>query len=125
MVKKRMDKSVKPQKRYYVNFDKFFELVTRKTPNEKNNDSTITEIWQPGTDGTLQMMNKEMVDNKFDINNNICSMRYDFLNGLINQVLSVYTTPTDSIFKNEGQMSFGQRIIFDSFIKEGVIYEIK
>lgn len=114
------------KKRYAINFEKFFELVSKKNQNEKNNESTITEIWQPDTDGELQIVNKEMVDNKYDTNNNLCSLRYDFLNGLINQILSVYaTTPENQLFRNENQMSFGQRIIFETFLREGVIYEIK
>lgn len=110
--------------KYAINFSKFFELITKKNQNEKNNDSTVTEIWQPDTNGDLKMVNKEMVDNKYDANNHLCNLRYDFINSLINQVLSVYSTPEGSTFKNENQMSFGQRIIFDTFIKEGVIYEI-
>ena len=114
------------KKRYAINFEKFFELVSKKNQNEKNNESTITEIWQPDTDGELQIVNKEMVDNKYDTNNNLCSLRYDFLNGLINQILSVYmTAPENQLFRNENQMSFGQRIIFETFLREGVIYEIK
>ena len=113
------------KKKYLINFDKFFEMITKKNQNEKNNDSTITEIWQPDTNGDLKMMNKEMVDNKFDTNNQLCSLRYDFINGLINQVLSVYSTPNEELFKDLEQMSFGQKIIFDTFLKEGVFYEIE
>lgn len=111
--------------KYAINFEKFFELITKKNQNEKNNDSTITEIWQPDVNGDLKMVNKEMVDNKYDANNHLCSLRYDFINSLINQVLSVYSTPEGATFKNENQMSFGQKIIFDTFVKEGVIYEFK
>lgn len=113
------------EKRYIINFDKFFDLITKKNQNEKNNEATITEIWQPDGNGDLQMVNKEMVDNKYDINNHLCGLRYDFINGLINQVLSVYSTDEGETFKNESQMSFGQKIIFDTFVNEGVIYELK
>lgn len=111
--------------KYAINFDKFFELITKKNQNEKNNDSTITEIWQPDANDILKMVNKEMVDNKYDTNNHLCSLRYDFLNSLINQVLSVYSTPEGNTVKHISQLSFGQKIILDTFIKEGVIYEIK
>jgi hypothetical protein len=121
MVKKTMSN----KKNYVINFEKFFELITKKNQNEKNNDSTITEIWQPDANGDLKIANKELVDNKYDANNHLCSLRYDFINSLINQVLSVYSTPEGAILKEEKQMSFGQKIIFDTFVKEGIIYEIK
>ena len=115
----------KSNQKYVINFEKFFELITKKNQNEKNNDSTITEIWQPDVNGDLKMVNKEMVDNKYDTNNQLCSLRYDFINGLINQVLSAYNNVQDgSIIMHEGQLSFGQKIILDTFIKEG-IFEIK
>lgn len=113
-------------KRYAINFEKFFEMITKRNQNEKNNDSTITEIWQPDpTNDELKLMNKEMVDNKYDSNNHLCSLRYDFINSLINQVLSVYATPDGEMIRNEKLLSFGQKIIFESFLKEGIIYEIK
>lgn len=114
----------KNKQKYVINFEKFFELITKKNQNEKNNDSTITEIWQPDVNGDLKMVNKEMIDNKYDANNNLCSLRYDFINGLINQLLSVYNTPDGSTIIHEGQLSFGQKIILDTFIKEGII-EVK
>lgn len=113
------------KKKYVINFEKFFDLVTHKSANEKNNDSTVTEIWQPDQNNDLRIVNKEIVDNKYDSNNNLCGVRYDFLNGLINQVLSVYSGINNTLFISESQMSFGQKIIFESFKKEGVIYEIK
>lgn len=113
------------QKRYALNLERFFELITKKTNNEKNADFTVTEIWQPDTDNDLRIVNKEIVDNRYDKDPNMCNARYDFLNNLINQVLSVYQTPDGKTFLSEKQMSFGQRIIFDTFLKEGVIYEIK
>lgn len=115
----------KSNQKYVINFEKFFELITKKNQNEKNNDSTITEIWQPDVNGDLKMVNKEMVDNKYDVNNHLCGLRYDFINGLINQVLSAYNNTHDgSIIMHEEQLSFGQKIILDTFIKEG-IFEIK
>ena len=112
------------RKRYVINFEKFFEMITKRNQNEKNNDSTITEIWQPDpTNNELKLMNKEMVDNKYDTNNNLCNLRYEFINNLINQVLSVYATPDGEIINDEEMLSFGQKIIFESFLKEGVIYE--
>ena len=117
--------SNKNNRKYVINLEKFFDLITKKNQNEKNNDSTITEIWQPDVNGDLKMVNKEMVDNKYDANNHLCGLRYDFINSLINQVLSVYSTPEGSLIVNEKQLSFGQKIILDTFIKEGVIYEIK
>lgn len=112
-------------KRYAINFERFFEMITKKNQNEKNNVSTITEIWQPDpTNSELKLMNKEMVDNKYDTNNDLCNLRYDFINSLINQVLSVYSNQDGEMIENEEMLSFGQKIIFESFLKEGVIYEI-
>ena len=112
-------------KKYAINLDKFWELVMRRSQNEKNNESTITEIWQPDADGNPSLVNKEIVDNKYDTNNNLCTLRYDFINGLISQITSVYMTPEGNLFRKENQMSFGQKIIFETLVIEGVIYEIK
>ena len=88
-------------KEYVINFDKFFETVTKVTEKEKNSETTITEIWQPLESGELTMVNKEVVENKLDLNEHMCTMRYDFLNGMLN----------------------GNRIIFDSLVKEGILEE--
>lgn len=111
-------------KRYAIDFDKFFERVTKRNTNEKYTDSTITEIWQPDTNDNPKLMNKEMIENKYDMTNPLCAIRYEFLNELMTQITSLYSTPLGDIVKSEKQLSFGQRIIFESFIKEGIIYEI-
>lgn len=116
---------MKNDKRYALNLDKFFELVTKKNSNEKNTDSTITEIWQPDQNNELKIDHKEIVDNKYDANNHLCGVRYDFLSNSLNQILHVFQTADGSTFLHESQMTFGQRIIFETFLKEGVIYEIK
>lgn len=109
--------------KYTINFDKFFELVTKKTQNEKNNDSTVTEIWQPNENGDLTMVNKEMIDAKGDMNNNMCTMRYEFYSGLLNGILAPYDNIEGNLFKSEKDFSFGQRLIMESFKKEGIIIE--
>ena len=111
--------------KYSIDFEKFFELVTKKSQSEKNTDSTVTEIWQPDTNGELKIMNKEMVDNKTDLNNHLCSLRYDFLNGLLNEILAAYQTPDGKTISSINDFSLGQSIIFTSFMNEGVIKETK
>ena len=110
-------------KEYVINFDKFFETVTKVTEKEKNSETTITEIWQPLESGELTMVNKEVVENKLDLNEHMCTMRYDFLNGMLNNVLSTYMTPSGKIIKNVHEMPIGNRIIFDSLVKEGILEE--
>ncbi len=113
-------------KKYALSFDKFFELVTKRNSNERNTDCTITEIWQPEPDNNeLKLEHKEIIDNKYDINNNLCGVRYDFLSGSINEILRSAITPDGKCLIDESQLSFGQRIIFNTFLNEGVIYEIK
>ena len=112
------------KRKYAINIEAFFELITKKNQNEKNNDTTITEIWQPDTDGELKIVNKEMVENKYSVNNDLCTMRYDFINGLIYQILSTSTLNECTFLENEEQFTFGQWIVFNTLLKEGVIYEI-
>lgn len=112
-------------KRYALNLNRFFELVTAKSVNENNNESTITEVWQTNGGDDMTLVNKEIVDNKININNSLCAARYDFLKEIITNILSYLQTPDGDLFVDESQLSFGQKIVFETFIKEGVIYEIK
>jgi len=109
--------------KYSIDFEKFFELVTKKSQSEKNTDSTVTEIWQPDTNGELKIMNKELVDNKTGLNNHLCSLRYDFFNGLLNEILAAFQTPDGKTISGINDFSLGQNIIFTSFMNEGVIKE--
>lgn len=118
---------MKKNKKYALNLDTFFELITKKNTNEKNTDCTITEIWQPNStrNNELILEHKEIIDNKYDTNNNLCGVRYDFLNNIINEIIRTQMLPDGKTFIDEEQMTFGQKIIFNTLLKEGVIYEIK
>ena len=111
----------------YFEKDRVETFKLKKSPfcvrNFPDYISTTMEVQNGINEFTL--MNKEMIDNKYDSNNHLCSLRYDFINSLINQVLSVYATPDGEMIRNEKLLSFGQKIIFESFLKEGIIYEIK
>lgn len=109
--------------KYIIDFDKLFEYVVKRPSNDKNNESSITQVWQP--DGEeLKITSKEEIETKHESNPNLINMKYDFLNGLLSQITTVFGI-NDKIFVKEEDLSFGQKMILDSFIKEGFIKKIE
>ena len=102
---------------YVIDMEKFMEFVSTNTSNEKDTNTTITQVF---ADTSL--------DDESEINNDTFNnIRYDFARILLNTVISPYYNPDGSfnIPQNEEEMFLGMKIAFNTLLHHGIICEVK
>lgn len=111
---------------YKIDIDKLMSWVS-ETPSSEKNTNTITTLTYPISDeNDSDEFQKEISENKSTLNDTMNNIRYDFMRNLLTVLLTTYTdelnNPSTFLLKD---LTFGQKIAFNSFIAKDIITENK
>lgn len=125
-------------KYYYIDTEKLFDFLCTVKDDGRNESQTIVQAYgyprnQMGefnTDEKFQLLTKEVSEGKQGLADTQMNLRYD----LFKTLLSVLVDISQNDFGNEGEhyddftlndMTFGQRIAFNTLLNIGIIVEKK
>lgn len=123
---------------YVIDMEKFMEFVSTNTSNEKDTNTTITQVFadtslddeseiKVNQISDFKAVSKEIAESKSNNNDTFNNIRYDFARILLNTVISPYYNPDGSfnIPQNEEEMFLGMKIAFNTLLHHGIICEVK
>lgn len=135
------------KKCYAFDMEKVMAFCSTSTNGEKNIETAITyvydnsiddndgivhekTIFNPVTKTTVTInkpMSKEVRETKTNCNNNFSNIRYDFVKLLISTIIEMrlYNDGTVMMPEDESDLSLGQKLCFNTLIKENLLVEIK
>lgn len=97
--------------------------VAKSPSNERNVTTLITETYPmtPDDDNdTLEVATKEITENKSSLNEVMNNIRYDFVKILITDLM----TYTEKQITRSEDLSFSQKLCFNTLLKENIIIEL-
>lgn len=134
-------------KYYAFDMERVMAFCSASTNEEKNIETTITHVYDdsindndgisrektifnPVTKTAITVnkpISKEVREVKSNCNGNFNSIRYDFIKLIINTIIEtqVYNDGTLVIQEDETDLSLGQKLCFNTLIKENLLVEIK
>lgn len=106
---------------YRIDMDAFMAWVT-ESPSAEKNVNTMTTLTYPMDDEGI--VEKEVTETKSSLNETMNNVRYDFARLLLN---TLFITNIDNmngvITMNIKDLSFGQRIAFNTLLAKKIITE--
>lgn len=119
---------------YVIDMEKFMKFVSFNTSSEKESETTITQIFSNTDDDTqdtdtpveLKAISKEITEKKPSHNSEFSGIRYDFARILLNAIFTPIISSDNGniVVDDESNMSLGQKLAFNTFLRMGIIYEI-
>jgi hypothetical protein len=117
------------EKVYLLNIDAIIEYITKSDDSTKNvntqtvnhyrsNDSTDASVGTFG--GELVYVGKEVSEDKHTKSETIDTIRYDLIKSMIETLLNI---SFDGDEDDLTSITFGEKIIFNSFIEKGFLKE--
>lgn len=115
-------------KKYAFNMGKVMDFVNdvRKGDNPKSSSKTETWGLTSEDDGEIRMLSKEVTEQSIEKNESMINIRYDFFKAMLSLFTSPFGDTTSMLIKVDSldDMSFAQVMVFNTFLTEGIIYEI-
>ena len=110
---------------YIIDLDKLMAWVYETQSNEKN-ISTITTMSYPITnDDEVDVVEKEVSENKSSLNDVMNNIRYDLIRNLLSVLLTTYTDDMNRIITREvSDLSFSQQMAFNTLLDKKIIIEL-
>lgn len=127
---------------YAIDMDKFMEFISEIKSNEKDNSTTITQVFadndyiaddddnvvvrKPEAISSFKAISKEITENKNNMNPIFSNIRYDFIKILLSTLVSPFYNQDGSfvIAENEDDLFLGQKLAFNTLLNKGIIFEI-
>lgn len=110
---------------YKIDIDALMAWVS-ETPSSEKNISTITTLNYPLTDEDEEIVEKEISENKTTLNDTMNNIRYDLIRNLINTLFTTYTNNiNDIVTYTLKDLTFGQKIAFNTLLAKNIIKEVK
>ena len=115
---------------YALNLEKLMEFIITPMNREIDGNTTLVQCYENNhidSNTGLSLTKKEISENKTNINELTCSMRY---NGIM-EMLNLLTTPlTDEngmliSLLNLESWPFGHALAFNTLLEMGIIYQIE
>ena len=115
---------------YALNLEKLMEFIITPMNRELDGNTTLVQCYENNhldSNPGLSFTKKEISENKTNINELTCSMRYN----VIMEMLNILTTPlTDEngmliSLLNLESWPFGHALAFNTLLEMGVIYQIE
>lgn len=104
-------------KKYAIDLNAFIDFIKRSTNDDKFVSSTITETYSEGEGENdyddLTLLSKEVIESTDNVNNNFIQIKFDLLKSILDTIL--YSTE---------EMSFSQRLAFNTFLECNIIKEV-
>ena len=110
---------------YIIDLDKLMAWVS-ETPSSEKNISTKTTISYPITnDDEVDVVEKEISENKSSLNDVMNNIRYDLIRNLLTVLLTTYTDDMNRIITRDvSDLSFTQQIAFNTLLNKKIIIEL-
>ena len=110
---------------YIIDLDKLMAWVS-ETPNSEKNISTVTTMSYPITnDDEVDVVEKEISENKSSLNDVMNNIRYDLIRNLLTVLLTTYTDDMNRIITRDvSDLSFTQQIAFNTLLNKKIIIEL-
>ena len=110
---------------YIIDLDKLMAWVS-ETPSTKKNISTVTTMSYPITnDDEVDVVEKEISENKSSLNDVMNNIRYDLIRNLLTVLLTTYTDDMNRIITRDvSDLSFTQQIAFNTLLNKKIIIEL-
>lgn len=114
---------------YALNLEKLMEFIITPMNRELDGNTTLVQKYENNNIESvgLSIVNKEITENKTNINELTCSMRYN----IIMEMLNILTTPlTDEngmliSLLNLNEWPLGHALSFNTLLEMGIIYPIE
>ena len=110
---------------YIIDLDKLMAWVS-ETPSSEKNISTVTTMSYPITnDDEVDVVEKEISENKSSLNEVMNNIRYDLIRNLLTVLLTTYTDDMNRIITRDvSDLSFTQQIAFNTLLNKKIIIEL-
>lgn len=110
---------------FIIDLDKLMAWIS-ETPSSEKNISTITTMSYPITnDDEVEVVEKEVSENKSSLNDVMNNIRYDLIRNLLSVLLTTYTDDMNHIITREvSDLSFSQQIAFNTLLNKKIIIEL-
>ena len=110
---------------YIIDLDKLMAWVS-ETPSSEKNISTGTTMSYPITnDDEVDVVEKEISENKSSLNDVMNNIRYDLIRHLLTVLLTTYTDDMNRIITRDvSDLSFTQQIAFNTLLNKKIIIEL-
>lgn len=121
---------------YAIDMDKFMKFVSVLPANEKDVDTTITQVYgkeqyseyhEDGDQSTpFDLMTKEVTESKSNNNDVFNNLRYDFARSFLNILISPTYNADGSVNQQETEddFLFGQKLAFNTLLYSGILIDI-
>lgn len=108
--------------RYVIDMSRLMAWVAKTPSSEKNITTLITETYPMQTDEGegFEAATKEISESKTTLNEVMNNIRYDLAKQLIQPLLEY----NDSSITNFEDLTFSQKLCFNSLLNEGIIKEV-
>ena len=111
-------------KYYKIDMDAVMKWITENPSSERNINVTTT-LTYPVIDGN-EVIEKEISENKSTLNDVMCNVRYDFIRTMLNTLLMTFTNDLNqAITLSFSDLSFSQKLVFNTLLVKGIIQEVK
>lgn len=111
-------------KYYKIDMDSVMAWVT-ETPSTERSIGTITTLTYQSVDDNGELVEKEVSESKNSLNEALNNVRYDFVRILINTIFTVYSNSiNEMVTVSLDDLSFGQKIAFNTLLDKGIIKEV-
>ena len=110
---------------YIIDLDKLMAWVSQ-IKRKKKNISTVTTMSYPITnDDEVDVVEKEISENKSSLNDVMNNIRYDLIRNLLTVLLTTYTDDMNRIITRDvSDLSFTQQIAFNTLLNKKIIIEL-
>ena len=110
---------------YIIDLDRLMSWIS-ETPSSERNISTTTTMSYPITnDDEVELVEKEISENKTSLNDVMNNIRYDLIRNLLGVLMSTYTNDMSQIVTlSVSDLSFSQQIAFNTLLHKKIIIEL-
>ncbi len=110
---------------YIIDLDRLMGWIS-ETPSSERNISTTTTMSYPITnDDEVELVEKEISENKTSLNEVMNNIRYDLIRNLLGVLMTTYTNDMSQIVTlSVSDLSFSQQIAFNTLLHKKIIIEL-
>lgn len=110
---------------YIIDLDKLMAWVSETPSSEKNISTTTTMSYPITNDDEVDVVEKEVSENKSSLNDVMNNIRYDLIRNLLSNLLTTYTDDMNRIITREvSDLSFSQQMAFNTLLNKKIIIEL-
>lgn len=107
---------------YYLDLNAIFNLIVETPSNEKQINTTISQTY-----GDDDVIGKEIVEDKSNLNETMNQVRYDLIKNLMGVLFQSNMDSDGAIIglRHLNEMSFAQGLCFNTLIEHKILVEVE